>query len=173
MRPTGLFRLVSCPVLVVVLLVLASVSPPEAHAISSRTLFTPTGAAAYDYFGYSVAGAGDVNGDGYGDVIVGAYHNDAGGTDAGRAYVHFGGPGADAVADLTLTGAAAYDQFGYSVAGAGDINGDGYDDVIVGALFNDGGAANAGRAYVYYGGPGADATADLTLTGAAEDEQSG
>ena len=80
-----------------------------ALAISNRTLIAPTGAVASDQFGISVSSAGDVNGDGYADVIVGAQWNDAGGTDAGRAYVYFGGPGADAVADLTLTSAAAGD----------------------------------------------------------------
>jgi hypothetical protein len=137
---------------------------PGADAVADLTL---TGAAANDEFGLSVSGAGDVNGDGYADVIVGAYLNDAGGADAGRAYVYFGGPGADAVADLTLTGAAASDNFGVSVSGAGDVNGDGYGDVIVGAYLNDAGGRNAGRASVYHGGPGADAVADLTLTGAA------
>jgi len=122
---------------------------PPAHAISSRTLFTPTGAAASDNFGRSVATAGDMNGDGYADVIVGAYTNDAGGADAGRAYVYHGGPGADATADLTLTGAAANDFFGFSVSTAGDVNGDGFADVIVGAYSNDAGGVNAGRAYVY------------------------
>ena len=105
--------------------------------------------------------AGDVNGDGYADVIVGAHFNDAGGSNAGRAYVYYGGPAADAVADLILTGAAAGDLFGYSVGTAGDGNGDGFADVIVGAYQNDAGGTDAGRAYVYYGGPGADAVADL------------
>ncbi len=173
MLPTGPFRLAFCPALVVLLLVLTSLSPPHAHAISIHTLFTPTGAAAYDQFGLSVAGAGDVNGDGYDDVIVGALYNDAGGTYAGRAYVYFGGPGADAVADLTLAGAAGDDYFGHSVAGAGDVNGDGYGDVIVGAHGNDAGGTNAGRAYVYFGGPGADASADLILTGAAAGDNFG
>jgi hypothetical protein len=53
------------------------------------------------------------------------------------------------VADLTLTGAAASDDFGYSVSGAGDVNGDGCADVIVGAYGNDAGGASAGRAYLY------------------------
>ena len=108
-----------------------------------------------------------MNGDGYADVIVGASGSDAGGADAGRAYVFFGGPGLDAVPDLTLTGAAAGDYFGGSVGAAGDVNGDGYADVIVGAGQNDAGGSNAGRAYVYFGGPGMDAVADVTLTGAA------
>jgi hypothetical protein len=132
-----------------------------------------TGASAEDYMGYSVSGADDVNGDGYADVITGAFGNDAGGGSAGRAYVYYGGPAADAVADLVLTGAAAIDQFGISVSGAGDVNGDGYADVIVGARLNDSGGTDAGRAYVYFGGPGADATSDLTLTGDAADDQFG
>jgi len=128
---------------------------------------TMTGAAASDYLGFAVAGAGDVNHDGYADVVGGAYGNDAGGAAAGRAYVYFGGASPNNVADLTLTGAAASDWFGYAVAGAGDVNGDPYDDVIVGAYYTDAGGTHAGRAYVYYGGTSPDATADLTFTGAA------
>ncbi len=143
---------------------------PGADAIPDLTL---TGQAVDDGFGWSVSTAGDVNGDGYADVIVGALGNDAGGTNAGRAYVYYGGPGADATADLTLTGAAAGDDFGTTVSTAGDLNGDGYADVIVGAPGNDAGGTDAGRAYVYYGGPGADATADLTLTGAATGDNFG
>ncbi len=144
-----------------------------AHAISSRTLFTPTGAAVNDELGWAVASAGDVNGDGYADVIVGAPYNDAGGADAGRAYIYFGGPAADAVPDLTLTGAAPGDVFGYSVAGAGDVNGDGYDDVIVGAIGNDVGGNLAGQAYVFFGGASPNSVADLTLTGAAATDELG
>jgi hypothetical protein len=155
--------------LIVVLLLGAS----QAFAISGQTLVAPIGEAAGDGFGNSVASAGDVNGDGYDDMIVGAAFNDAGGDFAGRAYVYYLGPGADAVADLTLTGAEPGDYFGYSVSSAGDVNGDGYADVIVGALFNGAGGAFAGRAYVYYGGPGADAVADLTLTGPAPGDQFG
>jgi hypothetical protein len=132
-----------------------------------------TGAAAGDFFGDAVGAAGDVNGDGYADVIVGARLNDAGGTNAGRAYVFYGGSGADSLADLTLTGAAAGDQFGMSVGSAGDFNGDGKSDVLVGAPLNDAGGTDAGRAYVFYGGPGADATPDLTLTGLAAGDQYG
>ena len=134
---------------------------------------TFTGETASDRFGGSVGTAGDVNGDGYSDLIVGALYNDTGGTDAGRAYVFYGGPGADAAPDLTFTGVAAGDLFGRSVGTAGDVNGDGFDDLIVGAQDNDAGGADAGRAYVYYGGPGADATADLTFTGEAADDNFG
>ncbi len=138
--------------------------PASAPAISSRTLIAPTGEAANDWFGYSAGTAGDVNGDGYADVIVGAHMNDAGGTDAGRAYIYFGGPGQDAVPGLTLTGAAGGDWFGRAVGTAGDVNGDGYADVIVGASYGSGGAT-PGHAYVYFGGPNADTVPDLILTG--------
>ncbi|MCP4251430.1 MAG: hypothetical protein GY778_30710, partial [bacterium] len=132
-----------------------------------------TGAADTDYCGPSVATAGDVNGDRFDDLIVGAGSNDAGGTDAGQAYVYYGGPGADATADLTFTGEAVDDGFGYSVGTAGDVNGDGFADLIVSGDRNDAAGSNAGRAYVYYGGPGADATADLTFTGEAPDDRFG
>ena len=126
-----------------------------------------TGAAATDNFGYSVSEAGDVNGDGYTDVIVGAINNDAGGSNAGRVYIYFGGAVMDNIADVTLTGELASDNFGNSVSAAGDVNGDGYSDVIVGAALNDGGGSNAGRAYIYFGGSPMNNTADLILTGAA------
>jgi hypothetical protein len=131
------------------------------------------GEAAVDHFGISVSSAGDVNGDGYADVIVGAYRNDAGGTDAGRAYIYFGGPAMNNIADVVLTGEAAVDQFGNSVSSAGDVNGDGYSDVLVGALTNDAGGNNAGRAYIYFGGPAMDNIADVILTGEAADDQFG
>jgi hypothetical protein len=127
-----------------------------------------TGAAEIDFFGNSVSTAGDVNGDGYSDVIVGAYKNDAGGSNAGRAYIYFGGASMDNLVDVTLTGEATLDNFGYSVSTAGDVNGDGYSDVIVGAPNNDAGGTFAGRAYIYFGGNVMDNTADVILTGAAE-----
>ncbi|HSW55228.1 MAG TPA: integrin alpha, partial [Ignavibacteriaceae bacterium] len=143
---------------------------PLPDAIQQRHF---TGQAAGDWFGYSVSTAGDVNGDGYSDVIVGASLNDAGGSNAGRAYIYFGGANMDNTADVILTGAAADDYFGYSVSTAGDVNGDGYSDVIVGASLNDAGGSNAGRAYIYYGGANMDNTADVILTGAAADDYFG
>ena len=132
-----------------------------------------TGQAAGDYFGASVSAAGDVNGDGYSDIIVGAYYNDAGGSEAGRAYIYFGGPIIDNIADVTLTGAAAGDYFGNSVSTAGDVNGDGYSDVIVGAYGNDAGGNDAGRAYIYFGGSAMDNAADVILTGEATGDSFG
>ena len=127
-----------------------------------------SGEAVSDYFGFSVSAAGDVNGDGYDDVIAGAPGNDAGGTDAGRAYLFFGGPGMDTTADVVLSGSASGDNFGWSVSGAGDQNGDGYDDVVVGAPYNDSGGADSGRAYLFFGASGMDGTADVVLTGAGK-----
>jgi FG-GAP repeat/Secretion system C-terminal sorting domain len=125
------------------------------------------GAAAGDNFGYSVSSAGDVNGDGYSDVIVGAPYNSAGGTSAGRVYIYFGGPNMSTTPDVTLTGEAPGDLFGFSVSGAGDVNGDGYNDVIVGAPLNAAGGDFAGRTYIYYGGKNMDSTADVVSTGVA------
>ncbi|MCX6546028.1 MAG: FG-GAP-like repeat-containing protein [Acidobacteria bacterium] len=122
---------------------------------------TLTGEAANNHFGFPVAPAGDVNGDGYSDVLVGAYGY---GSDTGRVYLYLGGAsGLATTPATTLTGEAVGDMFGYTVATAGDVNGDGYADVTVGAP---GRSANTGRAYVYLGGPGGLATtAATTLTG--------
>mgnify|MGYP003380233723 CR=1 FL=1 len=79
-------------------------------------LSTPTGSTR---FGYSVSSAGDVNGDSYGDVIVGSYGSDT-------AYVYLGGPSGLSASPTTLRSPSG-GHFGYSVAGVGDVNGDGYD----------------------------------------------
>ena len=141
---------------------LLALAAPRADA---RTLLVLPGVAPGDTFGGAVSSAGDFNGDGIGDLIVGAYQSDAGGLDAGRAFIYFGGRRVDAKADLVLTGETAGDLFGVAVACAGDVNKDGYSDVLVGAHENDARGANAGRAYIYFGGPGADAKPDVILNG--------
>jgi len=125
------------------------------------------GASAGDQFGIDVSGGGDLNNDGYYDVIVGGHLNDACGTDAGRAYIYFGGAAMDNVPDLVLNGSFSEDRFGSSVSVAGDINGDGYDDVVAGASYNDSAATDAGAAYVYFGGKDMDAAPDVNLSGKA------
>ncbi|MEZ4823401.1 MAG: integrin alpha [Ignavibacteria bacterium] len=79
-----------------------------------------TGVATNYYFGSSVSSAGDVNGDGYSDVIVGAYGHSS---NAGRAYIYYGGIAMNNVVDVTITGSAGT-YFGVSVSKAGDVNGD-------------------------------------------------
>jgi hypothetical protein len=116
----------------------------------------------------SVAGTGDFNGDGYPDVLVGAVANDAGGLNSGRAYLFYGGLTADATPDLVFTGGGKNYGLGQSVASAGDVNGDGYADIILGAYGYPGGV-NQGRAYVYYGGPNPDSSPDLVFTGRPTD----
>ncbi len=117
--------------------------------MNSSPNVTMTGEFAGDRFGYSVSNGGDVNGDGYNDVIVGADKNDAGGSDAGRSYIYYGASSMDNIVDVTTTGKNADDRFGFSVSTAGDMNADGYDDFIVGAYFNDINGSNSGRAYLY------------------------
>jgi hypothetical protein len=115
---------------------------------------TLSGEASDDNFGWSVAVVGDLNGDTYADVAVGAVQNDANGGDAGRVYLYYGTPtGIAPTPSYTLTGESALDGFGVSVAGVGDLNGDGIDDLAVGAWRNNAGGNEAGKAYLYYGSP--------------------
>lgn len=131
---------------------------PVTDALQQQTF---EGVAAGDNYGKSVASAGDVNGDGFDDVIIGAPKNNAGGSNAGRVYIFFGGTTIDNVADVILT-ASANEFAGTSVSCAGDVNGDGYDDVIVGAY---GYSSFTGRAYICYGGASMNSVADVILTG--------
>jgi len=143
---------------------------PAVDAVADLVL---TGQANGDRFGYVHSGAGDMNGDGYQDLLVGAYLNDGNGISSGRAYVYYGGPGLDATADLVLTGLQTGEQLGIAVAGVGDVNADGHDDVLIGARFNTTGGSEAGRGYVYFGGPGVDSVPDLILESQTPTERLG
>jgi len=105
-------------------------------------------------FGSAVAGAGDVNGDGYADVIVGAPGYDNGQNDEGQVFLYLGSAaGLQATPVWTAESNQALSHFGSAVAGAGDVNGDGFADVIVGADLYDDGEVDEGRAFVYLGSP--------------------
>jgi hypothetical protein len=114
---------------------------------------------------YSSASAGDVNGDGYSDVIVGSHGYDNGQINEGVAFVYHGSPsGLSATLQAQLESNQANAQEGYSVASAGDINGDGYSDVIVGARYFTNGEANEGAAFIYHGSAtGLNSTIQTTL----------
>lgn len=102
-------------------------------------------------FGIALSGAGDVNGDGFDDVAVGAHAYDNGSTNEGRAFVYLGSAtGVSTTAAWTAEPNQGFAQFGRAI-GAGDFNGDGYGDLAVGAPYYDNGQTNEGRVYVYYG----------------------
>ncbi len=117
-------------------------------------LFSSDGAEG-DYFGQSVSGAGDVNGDGYDDVIVGAYLRDGAAENTGAAYLFLGSAsGIDVDSEIRIVPAEcvdADDQCGWEVSGAGDVDGDGYDDIVIGAPSLDAEAVDQGAAWVYLG----------------------
>jgi hypothetical protein len=128
-----------------------------ASGLSATPSWTAESDQASAYFGGSVSTAGDVNGDGYSDVIVGAFNFDNGENNEGRSFVYYGGvSGLSATPSWTAESGQADAWFGFSVSTAGDVNGDGYSDVIVGAYGFDNGQTDEGRSFVYYGnqGPG-------------------
>ena len=108
-------------------------------------------------YGFSVDTIGDVNGDGYHDIVVGAPRDDTGTGDAGAAYIHLLGEDQmvidtykiDALSEPTL-GLDFDDEYGYSVAGIGDVDDDGIPDIAVGAWQDDDGSGNRGAVYIHF-----------------------
>lgn len=137
------------------------------------------GVESNDYFGWNVSYAGNLNGDIYDDIIVGAPCNDSNGKNSGAVYVFYGNASPTTLgvdpsnADIVLSGQTPGDNFGWDVACAGDVNADGRDDIIVGAP---GYLSDKGKAYIFYGGTLANVTAesaDVILNGSKYGEAFG
>ena len=148
----------------------------SAAGLASTASWSAVANTANTLLGTSVAAAGDVNGDGYDDVLVGAPGYDNGHNDEGAAFVYHGSavglttqpsatPGPSPKPDWTVESNQDYASLGYSVATAGDVNGDGYDDVIIGAPWYSNGKFNEGAAFVYHGSAAGLSTASPSAPG--------
>ncbi len=115
------------------------------------------GESAFDWAGSSITGAGDVNGDGFDDILIGSNRNSEGGIDAGQTYLIFGKSSGWSMdtslssADASFIGEVAGDQSAITISGAGDVNGDGFDDFLIGANENDEGGGTTGQTYLIFG----------------------
>lgn len=126
-----------------------------AGGLARQPVWSPHGEQMDSSYGYTLHGIGDVNGDGFADVAVGAWGYEAEQARSGRVYVYYGsrnGPSTDP--DWTITATRANSLLGNSVFGAGDVNGDGYDDLLIAANCISHPEENEGLALVVHGGPG-------------------
>ena len=123
------------------------------------------GESELDNFGLGLDSAGDFNKDGFADMVIGSPFNDLGGQDGGAAYLFLGGAAADSDFDFRLLAEADEDQLGYSVAGAGDFDNDGYDDIAIGAPWNDRAGTDKGAVWLVFGSDPPFGSRQLVLTG--------
>ncbi|WP_206212401.1 integrin alpha [Wenzhouxiangella sp. XN79A] len=131
-------------------------------SLDGTTGFRLDGVASADGSGRAVSAAGDINGDGVDDLLIGAYGADPNGSDSGSSYVVFGRTtgfdptlalsSLDGTTGFRLDGASAGNESGIAVSAAGDVNGDGVDDLLIGAPFADPNGSVSGSSYVVFGG---------------------
>lgn len=133
------------------------------------TLDRPAGSR----FGEAVAAAGDVNGDGFCDLLVGDPNYSTTGRNHGAAFVYYGGNPLPATPALTLEGGFNGEELGAAVAGAGDVDADGAADWLVGIPSADTGGSDAGRVLLLQGGAAPDVVPDWTRDGAAAGDRFG
>jgi hypothetical protein len=142
------------------------------------------GESSQDRAGAAVAGAGDINGDGYDDLLIGAYgYDDGSNSNAGAAYILLGPVSGTkslgTIYDSLAVGEGSNDEFGSALNGAGDLDADGYDDFLVGAPSYSSSTSNGpGRAYVFYGASTfasslSASSADAILEGESNSDQAG
>ncbi|UCF07768.1 MAG: FG-GAP repeat protein, partial [Thermoplasmata archaeon] len=173
--PNRFFVLTAAALLILIIYAMVIFSPlSTVGEIPSSTI---EGANQYDLFGWNISCAGDVNGDGYDDIIVGAPGFD---NERGQAYIFYGGPWFSGdlkseSANITINGSAQGDRFGWDVSGAGDVNKDGLADIIIGAPGN---TSKTGAAFIYYGhkfelASLKDTSANLTVAGEYMDDMFG
>ncbi len=143
--------------------------------VSMNETIVVNGTHPGDLFGWAVANAGDLDGDGFADLAVGAPLADPNGhADAGNVTIVYGGPGFSGSAGAWINSTNDGEELGYSLAAGGDINRDGMSDLIVGAPFaNANGLPSSGRAYVFYGGSPLNGVAGKTFSGEAAGDNFG
>jgi hypothetical protein len=169
-----LFRLFCCVATLLPVLLLADPLPQEFYLAQGQENVLIRGGEEAGRFGQAVFVRGDINGDGYMDMLVGAPQaSGPAGVGVGKTYVFYGSTSFPDTIDLsvtsasvTISGMVASEWSGYSLA-SGDFNGDGFDDIAIGALYSQTALFyHGGRVYVLYGGPTLPSVIDLAVDSA-------